>query len=85
VRTFLFFGKYFPLSFTHHVWEKPASGGSASKMQRKSICLAVKLQLLRQLEAGEHQVDVGASLNLGMPTTRTIIKNSDKIKAATTT
>jgi hypothetical protein len=60
--------------------KKPASGGSASKMQRKSISLDVKLQVLRRLEAGEREVDVGASLTLATSTIRTIIKNADKIK-----
>jgi hypothetical protein len=45
--------------------------------------LNVKLQVLRRLEAGERQVDVGASLNFDTSTIRTIIKNADKIKADT--
>ena len=35
-----------------------------NKMQRKSISLNVKLQVLRRLETGEHQVDIACSLNL---------------------
>jgi hypothetical protein len=62
--------------------KKPASGSSASKMQRKSILLDVKLQVLRRLEAGERQVDMGASLATSSIRT---IKNADKIKASATT
>jgi hypothetical protein len=32
------------------------------KSAKKIICLNVKLQVLRQLKAGEHQVDAGTSL-----------------------
>jgi hypothetical protein len=49
------------------------------------MCLDVKLQVLRRLEADECQVDVGASLNLVMSNIRTIIKNADNIKASATT
>ena len=50
-------------------------------MQRKCICLDVTLNMLRQLEAGEHEVDVGASLNLAMSMIRTTIKIADSIRA----
>lgn len=33
---------------------------------------------VKAVKAGEHQVDVGASLNLATSTIRTITKNSDK-------
>lgn len=58
---------------------------NVSKVQRKSISLDVKLQVLRRLEAGERQVDIGASLNLATSTIRTIIKNADKIISSATT
>ena len=41
----------------------------------------VTLHMLRQMEAGEHEVDVGASLNLAMSTIRTTIKNAVSIRA----
>ncbi|XP_076308544.1 uncharacterized protein LOC143223961 [Tachypleus tridentatus] len=68
--------------FSNHVLRKPASDVSAHKMKRKSICLDVKLQVLRQLEASVHQADMGASLNLAKSMIRTIIKNADKIKSS---
>uniref|UniRef100_UPI00358EA44C tigger transposable element-derived protein 1-like n=1 Tax=Myxine glutinosa TaxID=7769 RepID=UPI00358EA44C len=62
-----------------------SSEGSASRMSRKSISMFVKLQVIRRLEAGDCQVDVGASLNLAASTIRTIMKNADKIKASAPT
>ena len=54
--------------------KKPSSDVTASKMRRKRICLDVKLQMLRQLEAGGREVDVGASLDLAMSTIRRTTK-----------
>jgi hypothetical protein len=65
--------------------KKPTSGDRTSKMQRKSICLDVKLQDLRRLEAGEREVDVGASLTLATSTIITTIKKCRQDKASVTT
>lgn len=56
-----------------------------SKMTRKSISLDIKMQVLRRLENGERQVDIGNALNLSTSTIRTIVKNKDKIKLSATT
>ena len=61
--------------------KKLSSDVSAYKMQRKCICFDVKLQVLRQLEAGERKVDVGASLNMAMFMIRTTTKIADNIRA----
>ncbi|XP_051885228.1 tigger transposable element-derived protein 1-like [Pristis pectinata] len=58
------------------------SVGNVSRTSRKSITLDVKLQVLRRLEAGERQVDVGRDFNLATSTIRTILKNAEKIKAS---
>jgi len=51
------FGKYvFFSAFHSSCLEK------VCKSAKKSICLNVKLQVLRQLKAGEYQIDAGASL-----------------------
>ena len=42
--------------------------------------MAVKMQVLKRLEAGERQSDIGRSLGLVTSTLRTIMKNADKIK-----
>jgi hypothetical protein len=46
---------YFLALSIHHVWKRSA---------KKSICLNVKLQVLRQLKDGEYQVDSDVSLTL---------------------
>lgn len=55
------------------------------KVSRKSISLDVKMQVLRRVEAGECQVDVGNSLNLVTSTIKAILKNKEKIKASSKT
>ncbi|KAK2578210.1 hypothetical protein KPH14_000944 [Odynerus spinipes] len=55
------------------------------KMKRKSISLEVKIQVIRRLNAGERQVDIGCALNLSTSTIRTILKNKEKIVSSATT
>uniref|UniRef100_A0A8C4PZS8 HTH CENPB-type domain-containing protein n=1 Tax=Eptatretus burgeri TaxID=7764 RepID=A0A8C4PZS8_EPTBU len=64
--------------------ERPASvgAGNRTKVSRKSITLDVKMQVLRQIEAGERQVEVGRAFDLATSTIRTILSNADKIKAS---
>lgn len=56
-----------------------------TKTTRKSISLDIKMQVLRRLENGERQVDIGSALNLSTSTIRTILKNKEKIKLSATT
>ncbi|XP_038669700.1 tigger transposable element-derived protein 1-like [Scyliorhinus canicula] len=63
--------------------KRPASDGSDSaavKKTRKTITLAMKLEVLKRLEAGERAVDIGRALGLPPTTVRTIRGNADKIK-----
>lgn len=50
-----------------------------SRATRKSILLETKMQVLRQLDAGEEQADIGTALNLSTSTICTILKITDKI------
>ena len=59
-----------------------ASSASASGKKRKTICLSVKMDVLRRFEAGERAVDIGIALGLPPTTVRTIRKNADNIKAS---
>ena len=56
-----------------------------SKATRKSISLETKMQVLRRLDAGERQSDIGTALNLSTSTIRTILKNKEKIVSSATT
>ena len=56
-----------------------------SKATRKSISLKTKMQVLRRLDAGERQSDIGTALNLSTSTIRTILKNKGKIVSSATT
>lgn len=47
-------------------------------MQKIGSCLNVKLQVLRHLEADEHEANVRDYLNLAASMIRTIINNADK-------
>jgi hypothetical protein len=47
---------------------------------RKSLSLAVKLDVIQRIEAGEGQIDVCKALVLAGSTVRCILKNEDKIK-----
>jgi siderophore synthetase component len=58
------------------------SVNESNKKTRKSITLELKMEVLKRLEAGEHQVDVGRSLSLATSSIRTIIQNSEKIKTS---
>ena len=49
------------------------------KATRKSISLDTKMQVLRRLDAGERQTQIGTDLNLSTSTIRTILKNKEKI------
>ncbi|XP_041053574.1 tigger transposable element-derived protein 1-like [Carcharodon carcharias] len=63
--------------------KRPASDGSesaAAKKTRKTITLAMKLEVLKRLEAGERAVDIGRALGLPPTTVRTIRGNAEKIK-----
>ena len=51
-----------------------------ARPKRRSLSLDMKIDIIRRIEAGERQAEVGRSLNLAGSTVRTIIKNADKIK-----
>ena len=55
------------------------------KATRKSISLDTKMQVLRRLDAGERQTQIGTDLNLSTSTIRTILKNKEKIVSSATT
>jgi hypothetical protein len=50
------------------------------KTDRKSLSLALKLDAIRHIEAGERQTDVCKALGLAGSTAQCILKNEDKIK-----
>jgi hypothetical protein len=50
------------------------------KTNRKCLSLAVKLDVIRCIEAGERQIDVCKALDMTGSTVRCILKNEDKIK-----
>jgi hypothetical protein len=50
------------------------------KTNRKSLSLAVKLDVFRCVEARERQIDVCKALDLAGSTVQCILKNEDKIK-----
>jgi hypothetical protein len=50
------------------------------KTNRKSLSLAVKLDVIRRIEAGERQTDVCKVLGLVGSTVQCTLKNEDKIK-----
>jgi hypothetical protein len=50
------------------------------KTDRKGLSLAVKLDVIRRIEAGERQIDVCKGLGLAGSTVQCILKNEDKIK-----
>ncbi|XP_069958714.1 uncharacterized protein [Cherax quadricarinatus] len=52
-----------------------------NKKHRKSVTLERKLEVLKRFEGGERGVDIGRSLGLPPTTVRTILSNSEKIKA----
>lgn len=54
-------------------WPATSSEGNTSKMSQKSISMDVKLQVIRHLQVGEHQVDDGTSLKLATLMIRTMI------------
>ncbi|XP_007665107.1 tigger transposable element-derived protein 1 [Ornithorhynchus anatinus] len=57
-----------------------ASMASAEKKHRKSLSLAVKLDVLKCLDSGERQIDVCKAFGLAGSTVRTIIRNAAKIR-----
>jgi hypothetical protein len=52
----------------------------STKTDRKSLSLAVKLDVIRCIKAGERQIDVCKALGLAGSTVQCILKNEDKIK-----
>jgi hypothetical protein len=50
------------------------------KTDRKSLSLAVKLDVIRRIKAGERQIHVCKVLGLAGSTVQCILKNEDKIK-----
>jgi hypothetical protein len=50
------------------------------KLNRRILSLAVKLDVIRRVEAGERQIDVCKALDLAGSTVQCILKNEDKIK-----
>lgn len=42
----------------------------------------IKMQVIRRVEVGERQVDIGRSLGFTTSSIRTTIKNADKIRAS---
>ncbi|GFX11477.1 hypothetical protein TNCV_1821601 [Trichonephila clavipes] len=52
-----------------------------NKATRKSISLETKMQVIRRLETGERQSQIGAALNLAAST---ILKNKEKIMSSAT-
>lgn len=66
-------------------WPTSSRVATASKVPRKGLSLDFKLQVLRQLEAGDIQVDVADAFKLATSMVRTIIKNADMIKASAMT
>jgi GTP-binding protein EngB required for normal cell division len=48
--------------------------------RQKRLVIAVKLDVIRRIEAGERQIDVCKLLDLAASTVQCILKNADKIK-----
>ncbi|GFQ83467.1 hypothetical protein TNCT_30481 [Trichonephila clavata] len=55
-----------------------------NKATRKSISLETKMQVIRRLDTGESQSQIGAALNLETSTIRTPLKNKEKILSLAT-
>ncbi|GFW20224.1 hypothetical protein TNCV_1855481 [Trichonephila clavipes] len=49
-----------------------------NKATRKSISVETKMQVIRRLDTGERQSQIGAALNLATSTIRTLLKNKEK-------
>jgi hypothetical protein len=52
----------------------------STKTDRKSLSSAVKLDVIRRIEAGEHQIDVCKALVLAGSTVQCILKNKEKLR-----
>ena len=55
-------------------------GESQTKRQRKTICIAEKLEVINRLEKGERIANICRALGLAKSTVRTIRNNADRIK-----
>ncbi|GFW52305.1 hypothetical protein TNCV_2427521 [Trichonephila clavipes] len=55
-----------------------------NKATRKSISLETKMQVIRRLDTGERQSQIGAALNLAASAIGTILKNKGKILSSAT-
>ncbi|GFU70072.1 hypothetical protein TNCV_2752071 [Trichonephila clavipes] len=54
-----------------------------NKATRKSIPLETRMQVIRRSDTGERQSQVGAALSLAISTTKTILKNKEKVLSLT--
>ncbi|GFY35762.1 hypothetical protein TNCV_4841391 [Trichonephila clavipes] len=50
----------------------------------KEFSLETKIQVIRRLDTGERQSQIGAALNLATSTIGTILKNKEKIPSSAT-
>ncbi|GFU21949.1 hypothetical protein TNCV_3284161 [Trichonephila clavipes] len=55
-----------------------------NKATRKSLSLETRMQVIRRSDTGERQSQIGAALNFATSTTRTILKNKEKVLSLTT-
>ncbi|GFV72945.1 hypothetical protein TNCV_1329531 [Trichonephila clavipes] len=55
-----------------------------NKATRKSISLETKMQVIRRLDTGESQSQIGTALNLATSTIRTLFKNKEKVLSSAT-
>ncbi|GFT97760.1 hypothetical protein TNCV_4229371 [Trichonephila clavipes] len=54
------------------------------EQQEKAFSLETKMQVIRRLDTGERQSQIGAALNLATSTIRTVLKNKEKILSSAT-
>ncbi|XP_068919169.1 tigger transposable element-derived protein 1-like isoform X2 [Petaurus breviceps papuanus] len=58
------------------------SGPSEKKVQRKSISLEKKIEIIKRVEAGEMKSEVARSLGLAQSTLKSILNQADRVKAS---
>ncbi|XP_051825075.1 tigger transposable element-derived protein 1-like isoform X1 [Antechinus flavipes] len=58
------------------------SGASEKKIQRKSISLERKIEIIKRVEAGETKSEVARSFGLAQSTLKSILNQADRVKAS---
>ncbi|XP_056665822.1 tigger transposable element-derived protein 1-like [Monodelphis domestica] len=58
------------------------SGSSEKKIQRKSISLEKKIEIIKRVEAGEMKSEVARSFGLAQSTLKSILNQADRVKAS---